>query len=178
MTELPGPIPSYLPKETVHAIAEKAALDLGYLPGRPLEPIVKEIGGRISYHDFEGLVEADSGSLLVNGEADFEVRLSSSTSGVRDRFTIAHELGHYVLHYLYARQNGHEHLDRMSAKRFGSDRAEWEANWFAAAFLMPRAAFEAAYRQHDGKISPLAGAFEVSYKAAEVRAVGLGLKST
>lgn len=52
----------------------------------------------------------------------------------RDRFTIAHEIGHYILHDVnsisFAR--GSEEI-----KSFESP--EWQANAFAAEFLMPRA---------------------------------------
>ncbi len=52
-------------------------------------------------------------------------------------------------------------------------RAEWEANWFAAAFLMPEQAFR-QYRAANGSIAT-AAKFGVSQSAADVRASTLGL---
>lgn len=52
----------------------------------------------------------------------------------RQRFTLAHELGH-----LLAGDDQGMHLDQDIFARAGSDRSETRANAFAAAFLMPEA---------------------------------------
>ena len=95
----------------------------------------------------------------------------------RDKFTIAHELGHLILHYpLVARENPGV---PMCATRWVDEsnadlvRAEWEANWFAAAFLMPSDEFIARYQS--GGLSPAALRFKVSVPAAKIRAKSLGL---
>lgn len=94
-------------------------------------------------------------------------RLASplDTSPERDRFSIAHELGHYFLHFRMTKQ-------AMVAQRFGSTREEWEANWFAAGFLMPAAEFHEHY--HAG-FPALARHCRVSIAAARARANALGL---
>jgi hypothetical protein len=57
---------------------------------------------------------------------------------VRQRFSIAHELGHFFLHAQEGRRPGAVHAD---PPRSEDDEAEaileWEADAFAAAFLMP-----------------------------------------
>ncbi len=94
----------------------------------------------------------------------------------RDRFTIAHELGHLFLHYPQFKASNPS--IPMKATRWvdASDpeqqRAEWEANWFAAAFLMPGGAFSACWR---GVVRDAASRFAVSTQAAEIRAKDLGL---
>ena len=60
----------------------------------------------------------------------------------RQRFTIAHELGHHVLHADFL-QNGVVHVDKAILRRGplsaeGMDAKEVEANAFAAELLMPR----------------------------------------
>ncbi|MFA5263917.1 MAG: ImmA/IrrE family metallo-endopeptidase [Opitutaceae bacterium] len=74
------------------------------------------------------LVRCDDGKGII--------RLSSSiTEGVRERFSIAHELGHWELHpdtkqgYLCTGKN---------LRDYGRSPEEAEANWFAATLLMPR----------------------------------------
>ncbi|RDI52409.1 uncharacterized protein DUF955 [Microvirga subterranea] len=52
-------------------------------------------------------------------------------------------------------------------------RAEWEANWFAAAFLMPATAFQQALATR-GSLKSVANFFGVSARAAEVRLETLG----
>ncbi|MCL2716120.1 MAG: ImmA/IrrE family metallo-endopeptidase [Alphaproteobacteria bacterium] len=51
--------------------------------------------------------------------------------------------------------------------------AEWEANWFAAAFLMPRERFMRAYLASE--IEDVAKLFAVSVHAASLRAKSLSL---
>ena len=167
-------------KESVYSFAENVADQLGYRPNGDLTKIVGKLGGAIevkSFWDAES-TDNDSGSAEFRNENDFTIFISDSTTVERDRFTIAHELGHYVLHYLWPIRNG-ETPSPKRALRYGSDRAEWEANWFAAAFLMPKEDFLEAAKA--SKVSSkydfqaLAGHFGVSASAAKVRAKALGL---
>lgn len=167
--------PSNLPKNAVHQLAEQVARMLEFEPGGDLSKVLQRMGGRLAYRQFSGLGESDSGSLHVYGDGNFEINLSTNTSLARDRFTIAHEIGHYVLHYLWRRQNGQTVPDKMVAARYGSDRSEWEANWFAAAFLMPAGSFSEYHREVQGNLHKISEKFGVSLKAAEVRAEALGL---
>src|SRR6059036_3982032 len=88
--------PTEKPKAEVHAEAERFAESVGYRPGDELEPIVERLGGRIEIHEFAELYE--TGSIRVDGEGRFTIFLPPYTGHLRDRFTVAHELGHYVLH--------------------------------------------------------------------------------
>ncbi|WP_281408259.1 ImmA/IrrE family metallo-endopeptidase [Methylobacterium sp. WL6] len=105
--------------------------------------------------------------------------LPSITSVVRDRFTIAHELGHLFLHYPLATASNRGAV--MVATRWVDEenqdlrRAEWEANWFAAAFLMPSQDFIKSYRSNLNSVEVTAVEFGVSSKAAGIRAQSLGL---
>jgi Zn-dependent peptidase ImmA (M78 family) len=54
--------------------------------------------------------------------------------------------------------------------RYGSDGDEWQANRFAAAFLMPKDEFVKAYNRYGGNTGLVAGHFEVSEPAVQVRA--------
>lgn len=125
----------------------------------------KEVSGLIviqknNFKDF------DTGRLIV---------VNLSDSAARRRFTIAHELGHYILHKgdqeeIYA----HRDAGQNSGK-------EQEANIFASNILMPEKLVkdaledlkEDAYGQI--KISYIAKEFAVSESAALVRLDQLGL---
>lgn len=126
--------------------------------------LVKQLGGDVA-------LATDEESLHVRGRGNFTVFIPDFTSSRRDRFTIAHELGHYFLHYLYPKE-------AVSKKfgRGGSDRAETEANVFASALLMPARSFTEAYRELSGDQWLLASRFDVSPRAAAVRAEVLGLR--
>src|SRR3954465_6326246 len=133
------PQPSLLRKEAVSSLAEDVAQRLGDRPGGEINDIIQKLGGTVSYRNIWAEV-ADDGSLLISSPGSFEIVLPATTSFDRDRFTVAHELGHYVLHYLFPKQaNGLAQKARFT--RYGSTKLEWEANWFAAAFLMPRDQF-------------------------------------
>jgi predicted transcriptional regulator len=163
-----------LRRGAVHKLAESVGSQLEYSPGDDLKEIIQSIGGKIKYQDFGELVSSSSGSIRIRGENDFTIFLPSYTSAERDRFTIAHELGHYILHYLYPLRQGND-PGPIQAQRYGTGRVEWEANWFAAAFLMPEDAFRKSYEEYDGDLFDIAEEFQVSIRAAQIRAKALKL---
>lgn len=134
---------------------EQGCADLDYLLNR--------LGGVVEVHD-------SNESLKVRGKGDFTVYIPSTTSPRRDRFTIAHEIAHYFLHYRYPKLSGEQ-----AYWRGGRSVAETEANVFAASLLMPEDSFTEAYSALDGDLWRLASRFEVSPAAAEVRAATLRL---
>jgi len=170
-TQYRDPEPLYASKQRVHEFAENVATELGYKPGneqkKDLKKCIQKLGGRLHY--LGGLVweQTDSGSIIVHGETDFDICISNFTGPLRNRFTIAHELGHYFLH---SRQGEIP----LKAQRFGSNQAEWEANWFAAGFLMPEKPFSKDYNK-GFRIYNLAIKYGVSESAAEVRLKSLNL---
>ena len=127
-----------------------------------IDRLVDVLGGRVVVHN-------SSESLHVRDEDDFVIYIPQTTSERRDRFTIAHELGHYFLHYLYLDHEGEETFSRG-----GRNRAETEANVFAAALLMPADHFTREY-ERIGNATLVAWHFDVSPAAADVRAQVLGL---
>ena len=87
----------------------------------------------------------------------------------RRRFTIAHEVGHFVLH-----------PGRLAPERGGAVNAAWqlqerEADQFAAELLMPEDLVREAVHQHGGDVSRLADRFEVSRPAMQARLRWLGI---
>lgn len=115
--------------------------------------------------------------------------VNDTHAAVRQRFTIAHELGHVLLHKYTS-----PHADGRVRVRFrdhdsstGSDFEEIEANGFAAELLMPeriirslagRINFDPADAKDDGKaveaMTGLAKRFEVSVQALSFRIANLG----
>jgi predicted transcriptional regulator len=165
---LSSPQPTLQSKLRIWRRAEEYAREVNFLPGDSIEPLVERLGGTISYLGTHDSFFADDGSLNVYGPQFFEIRISGLTGAERDRFTIAHELGHYVLHSEMGKRP-------IVASRSGSNRVEWEANWFAAAFLMPEADFKEACIVCDNFLHLVAARFIVSSRAAEVRMESLGI---
>lgn len=131
-----------------------------------LDRLLHALGGRIEVSPSFVADEA----LTVYEPGNFVVHLPPLTSDRRDRFTVAHELGHYFLHYLYAKRDDHTSFARGSRNR-----AETQANYFAASLLMPSEPFKAAHSQSGDDWWAIGNLFGVSPRAAEVRAEVLGL---
>ncbi len=170
------PIPTNASKAVIDKWAEEVALTLQFRPGEILEPLVTRLGGNIeSLNPFNG---DDTPSIVVENQHKFTIYLPMTTSPRRNRFTVAHELGHLLLHYpMVAKVTPGA---TMRATRWVDDsdsvqqRAEWEANWFAAGFLMPASAFRARHAALSADLDALADEFEVSKQAAELRVKTLG----
>lgn len=147
-------------KKSVEDLASEIAEKLGYSPLVDIGQIVARLGGRIANTDW--FSAQNSGSIEVRGPNDFTINLSPLSGDCRSRFTIAHELGHYVLHSRLGRKP-------IKAERNGSGRVEWEANWFAAGFLMPEKEFRQKKQTEGFGVARLAEHFGVSQAAAQVR---------
>jgi Zn-dependent peptidase ImmA (M78 family) len=100
----------------------------------------------------------------------------------RQRFSVAHEIGHYLLH------KGGTYVDKDVTARFrdessgaGTEEEEMDANFFAAALLMPTAWVTRAFREaplrlgDDRGLEDLARRFRVSTQAMSFRLAYLGL---
>jgi predicted transcriptional regulator len=154
--------PSRLSKSRIEEIAAESAALLGYEPGTDLVGLVRSWGHSVTVADIHDHPE----SLVITADGFLNIFLPEHTSPARDRFTVAHEIGHFILHH---RPVDHD----VRYNRSGTDQAEVEANWFAGAFLMPMDQFSAAW----GEFPPhfVASKFGVSLAAANVRAKSLGL---
>lgn len=175
-THMHPPKPAPLSKAQVSQFAEEIAKSLGFNAGDDIATVVRNLGGDIEYQDIWHLTDGESGSIVVPSADEFKITLASHTSNERDRFTIAHELGHYFLHCLLPASSGNDFVP-MRATRYGNDLAEWQANWFAASFLMPEEEFRRVFAENGGDEYVVAKHFGVSAAAANVRAKSLGLTS-
>jgi Zn-dependent peptidase ImmA (M78 family) len=140
--------------------------------GLLLRRLVTETGGTIVVVEDPSDHEVNGGSLEIRQKRDYKIYLSPFTTPLRDNFTIAHEFGHYLLHFFLAEEAP---ATPIWFARYGSSPIEWQANRFAAAFLMPQEKFRSEFARTNGKLSLLSGLFDVSRPAVEVRAKSLGL---
>jgi len=90
----------------------------------------------------EPMPEDVSGMLVplsVRGEPKWAIVVNANDAPVRQRFTMAHELGHLLIHrYSTAHADGRYQVRfRNERSASGSVREEIEANQFAAELLMP-----------------------------------------
>lgn len=127
---------------------------------------------------FEDMEDDHSGLILVEGN-EATVLIHKEHHPNRQRFTAAHELGHYVLH---CGQGDHLFVDTSFRRSYvssqGSDRFEVEANQFAAEVLMPEPLIVDDASQMElteADISKLSLRYQVSEQAMTHRLVNLKL---
>ena len=84
----------------------------------------------------------------------------------RQRFTIAHELGHLMLHPLGV---------LFRDQTFGGSEMEQQANAFAADLLMPKAMLQADVYRYGADSSVLADLYAVSLTAMKIRLQAMGI---
>jgi hypothetical protein len=97
------------------------------------------------------------------------IELYGTRGDRRRRFTIAHEVGHFVLH------PGRVRAERGGLNNVGSQSQEREADLFAAELLMPEHLVRQAAFEVGADPRQLADRFDVSVQAMTVRLARLGL---
>ncbi len=120
---------------------------------------------------FEPMHDDDSGMLYKDKKSGkWVMKVNSLHHPHRQRFTIAHEIGHRIRHAA----NKDEFIDKAFFRNGESNWMETEANAFAAELLMPKAAFIAAVESGLTKVEDIAQRFQVSSMAVRIRAKSLG----
>lgn len=167
-----------------YAIARRKAREL-LKAGRiekapvPVEQLAVSAGATIRYEPFAG----ELSGMVHRSSAGVIIGVNSMHPTTRRRFTIAHELGHLLLH-----RNEELHVDERFPIGFRSelsskalDAAEIEANQFAAELLMPSTTLVEDVRtlatdiDSETAISQLAQLYQVSEQAMTIRLSALGI---
>ena len=147
-------------------------------PPVPVESIANSLGLTVEYTDLGSGV---SGLLVASGSGG-TIGVNKHHPRVRQRFSIAHEIGHFKLH-----ANASENLfidkayvlfrdDRASR---GEIRDEIQANMFAASLLMPAPLLRLRIEEghvdlgDDDQVRALADTFQVSLAAMAYRVMRL-----
>lgn len=143
----------------------------------PIDPIkisnyfgLKVKSGEFSDSDISGMINAKTKEIFI----------ASSEPVTRQRFSVAHELGHYILHYqgkdtMPDEYNAELHVSyRDSVSSLGFSHKEMEANYFAACLLMPEHEIKKQWNNKQD-INYVANYFFVSQVALTFRLQFLGL---
>lgn len=139
------------PSVDVNAIAEKLGIEVN----------IGEMDQGIS-----GVIYREKGKAVIG--------LNKDDTAERNRFTIAHEIGHFMMH---RDQDLHVDSEEILFRRTSElgDPKETAANVFAAALLMPKAFLMKESKPSLKNISKLAEKYNVSSQAMSYRLVNLGL---
>jgi Zn-dependent peptidase ImmA (M78 family) len=153
-------------------------------PPVAVEVIAQAEGILVVRHRFE---DGDVSGMLYRDDDRHVIGVNSAHPKPRQRFTIAHELGHRALHPgreiildVPVRVNLRDKTSSMA-----TDIEEIEANAFAAALLMPDKMIRdlvsrlpaSKRREPDDTATALADVFKVSTSAMNFRLINLGLTS-
>ena len=142
----------------------------------PVERIARRLGIKVKYAPLDG--DLSGMAYIADGVSIIGVNALHPSS--RQRFTLAHELGHIRRHADLLREG--VHLDHGTLRRdwlssHGTDPREIEANAFASELLMPEPLMLAALDgrsidlEDDDAIDVLARRFRVSSSAMRYRLV-------
>lgn len=123
----------------------------------------------------QAFLGGDVSGMLEKAENTFLLTVNALDPYTRQRFTVAHELGHYMLH----RHLVGDGIDDDRAYRSTEvgkyhntligPKEETEANKFAANLLMPRDAINRERARLNDDVGAMAGLFEVSRHAMSIR---------
>lgn len=170
---------------------EKLASNLLEENGFRRAPIdVEKLAHRLGYDVvFEHLRNDVSGTVLREDDGSITIGINTFHSEVRQRFSIAHEIGHATLHVSNLKDKPivdtpARLLYRDGLSSLGEDPLEIQANQFAAGLLMPRELVATVARRlvdQDRQITSnllverLATRFNVSTQAMRYRLVTFGV---
>lgn len=158
----------YLELDFIEDLANELRINSGY-ENRTIN--IEDIANQLGFEVFGTTFSNDriSGKVIHNDVCK-EIYVADE-SFPRQRFTIAHEIGHIILHH-QAGENINEVDYRSSDNNF--ERKEFQANAFASALLMPKKDALKVWRALKD-VDDFAEYFEVSKKAASIRLLNLGL---
>ena len=141
-------------------------------PPVPVERLAELAGALVRYEPFEGTMSG----LLYRSNERAVIGVNSIHPEVRQRFTIAHELAHLLLHQPTFQIDEHAFVAfRNPESSKATDPAEVEANQFAAALLMPEGLLAKSVRDlgenpdAERAILELSKRFLVSQEAMTIR---------
>ena len=120
--------------------------------------------------------DSKSGEIVKISDDDYHIYLNAKHPYKRNRFTLAHEIAHYIHHREEMGssdplENYRNDTPKISLARTngGSGKLEIEADHYGAALIMPEAEFIRVWNEKD-LVDDVADHFDVSVSAADTRA--------
>lgn len=130
----------------------------------PVVRIAHELG--LNVYAARGWADGLSGMIKRADDGTYDIYVNANHAKVRRRFTIAHEIAHYVLH---RESIGNGITDDVLYRSGLSNRQEAHANRFAADILIPWALLDPLIDAGETNITELAKKCVVSTSAMSIR---------
>lgn len=158
-------------KTIVDYLREILEIDCPVDLGKLVRSLKGEISSTSDYDCADGMITKISDDRFI-------ILVSQNQSEERQRFTIAHELGHLFLHMGFPNKDWNP--ENKIFYRYGYSELEFQANEFAACLLMPEQEFAKIVNENldaDGNVNTLkvANYFKVSEIAVINRGKWLGV---
>lgn len=118
-------------------------------------------------NNVSGYIDTEKGRIYVN----------TADSKNRRNFTLAHELGHWLMHRKKLQEDPDKYaiLYRIAIGKANDDPIEKQANRFAAELLVPQEIFKKYYAKYKDDIEKLSNLFQVSQEVIGYRIKDLNL---
>jgi Zn-dependent peptidase ImmA (M78 family) len=153
----------------------------------PVDKVAMELGYQVISRFFDDTNL--SGTVIRDSDRAVVIGINTLQAPLRQRFSIAHEIGHALMHLAEGEDvivdpPSRSFFNRDEVASLGEDPNEIEANQFAAALLMPGHLVSRVGKEILGAssrvtveslIESLAKRFEVSTQAMKFRLVNLGV---
>lgn len=155
-------------KLEIRQAADSLLLASGIVRETPIntEAIARHLGYKVVAFTPDAVTAGISGAVHHGLKT---IYINFEEKAVRQHFTLAHEIGHAVLHA------GEDIVDLRDSLTSPRNDKEREANLFAAELLMPLDLFFPAWIKHEGDHRTLGGVFGVSPEAVRIRAAQFDL---
>lgn len=145
----------------------------------PVDPVLLASRLGVTVNNAKFADDSWAASIVKRGSTT-RIFVEQSDPPYRKRFSIAHELGHHLLHLMADGEIVDKRANMFRERT--PDRADWsprrfkeiEANWFAAELLMPKEFVRTEWRANPN-VATMAKIFNVSEQAMGYRIDGLGL---
>lgn len=150
-------------KEILNRYLSEYPVRLGHL--------AKELGVSIKVSSMNTGVSGQ----ITREDGHYHIRVNRHEARERQRFTIAHELAHFLLHKSVIDSSPDGIKDNVLYRSGEPERIEYEANRLAADIVMPMALVQKVLQEEfdgvvtEATIDSLAARFQVSKAAMEIR---------
>jgi Zn-dependent peptidase ImmA (M78 family) len=129
-------IPKDDPAEKLLLRASPDELDLFWDLMSQIPIPVGKIAERLGLEVYSTTLDPNVSGLIKRiPSGKFEIQVNDTDAAVRQRFTVCHEIAHYLLHRTFIDADGIQ--DNILYRSQLSNLQEYEANRFAAALLLP-----------------------------------------
>ncbi|KCZ57589.1 ImmA/IrrE family metallo-endopeptidase [Hyphomonas chukchiensis] len=118
---------------------------------------------------------------ITSEDGGFHIRINRNEARERQRFTLAHEMAHFLLHRSVIENSPGGITDNVLYRSGAPERIEFEANRLAADLVMPACIVEKVLKDRfkgivaEATIESMAASFQVSKSAMEIRLSNLVL---